>query len=103
MMGENTRYGVRIRVTDLSDVDRKQIERELTVSPIVLQQLFPKKFRVFRKTETHVVVPRFWAPEIDGLRVRNEFKEHSKIRVEFTGIPKKELHQDVATDAVMRS
>ena len=58
-----SRKGATIRISDLTEKEKKLVNRELFVAPVTLNDDFPKKFKVFQRNDTHVVVPKFWALE----------------------------------------
>jgi superfamily II DNA or RNA helicase len=100
-----SRQGATIKISDLSEKEKKLVNRELFVAPVTLNDDFPKKFRVFRRSDTHVVVPKFWALEnLKHLPVTHEYGDiHSmNTSVKFTGSLRKELKQIEATDALLK-
>ena len=52
-----SRKGATIRISDLTEKEKKLVNRELFVAPVTLNDDFPKKFKVFQRNDTHVVVP----------------------------------------------
>ncbi|APC25573.1 ATP-dependent RNA helicase [Only Syngen Nebraska virus 5] len=105
LKGVLSRNGVKIAIADLNDKEKKLINRELTVSPLTLEQLFPKKFKVFKSDKEYVYLPRFWAKEsLERLEIKEDFGEITPMRkCTFTGTLRKELQQDKATDALLKS
>lgn len=100
-----SRKGATIRISDLTEKEKKLVNRELFVAPVTLNDDFPKKFKVFQRNDTHVVVPKFWALEnLKRLAVTHEYGNiHSMIAsVKFTGSLRKELKQVEATDALLK-
>jgi hypothetical protein len=100
-----SRQGAKIKIEDLSDSEKKLVNRELFVAPVSLNDEFPKKFKVFRRTDTHVLVPKFWA--MDNLKRLKSTEDYGKIEpmqpnVKFTGTLRKELQQLDATDALLK-
>jgi hypothetical protein len=100
-----SRQGAVIKISDLSDKEKKLVNRELYVAPVSLSDDFPKKFKVFRRNDTHVVVPKFWALEnLKHLPVTHEYGniQFMNPSVKFTGSLRKELKQIEATDALLK-
>jgi len=100
-----SRQGATIKISDLSDKEKKLVNRELFVAPVTLNDDFPKKFKVFKRNDTHVVVPKFWALEnLKRLPVTHDYGavEPMKSLVKFTGSLRKELKQVEATDALLK-
>jgi hypothetical protein len=100
-----SRQGAVIKISDLSDKEKKLVNRELYVAPVSLSDDFPKKFKVFQRTEEVVIVPKFWALEnLKRLPVKHEYGvvEPMKSLVKFTGTLRKELKQIEATDALLK-
>ena len=103
--GVLSREGVKIKIADLTEQEKKLINRELTVSPLTLEQVFPKKFKVFKNDKDHVYLPRYWAKEtLERLVIKEDFGNIVPMGdVKFTGTLRKELSQDKATDALLKS
>jgi superfamily II DNA or RNA helicase len=100
-----SRQGATIKISDLTESEKKLVNRELFVAPVTLNDDFPKKFKVFKRNDSHVVVPKFWALEnLKRLPVTHEYGvvEPMKSSVKFTGSLRKELKQIEATDALLK-
>lgn len=100
-----SRQGATIEIKDLTEQEKKLVNRELFVAPVSLNDDFPKKFRVFKRDETHVVVPKFWALEnMNRLPVTRDYGtiEPMNPLVKFTGFLRKELQQIEATNALLK-
>jgi hypothetical protein len=100
-----SRQGATIKISDLTEKEKKLVNRELFVAPVTLNNDFPKKFRVFKRNDTHVVLPKFWALEnLKHLPVAHEYGvvEPMNTTVKFTGSLRKELKQTEATDALLK-
>jgi superfamily II DNA or RNA helicase len=100
-----SRQGATIKISDLSEKEKKLVNRELFVAPVTLNDDFPKKFRVFKRNDTHVVLPKFWALEnLKHLPVTHGYGvvEPMNTTVKFTGSLRKELKQTEATDALLK-
>lgn len=100
-----SRQGAMIKISDLTEKEKKLVNRELFVAPVTLNDDFPKKFKVFRRNDTHVVVPKFWALEnLKHLPVTHEYGDVEPMNpsVKFTGSLRKELKQIEATDALLK-
>ena len=100
-----SRQGATIEIKDLTEQEKKLVNRELFVAPVSLNDDFPKKFRVFKRDETHVVVPKFWALEnMNRLPVSRDYGvvEPMNPSVKFTGSLRKELQQIEATNALLK-
>ena len=100
-----SRQGAVIKISDLSDKEKKLVNRELFVAPVTLNDDFPKKFKVFKRTDNHVFVPRYWALEnLKRLPVTHDYGvvEPMKSLVKFAGSLRKELNQVEATDALLK-
>jgi superfamily II DNA or RNA helicase len=100
-----SRRGVQIPLNDLTEQEKKLVSRELTVSPVSLNEIFPKKFKVFQQDGTNVYVPRFWALENLKRPITENFGSVVPMNsnVQFTGTLRKELQQDKAVEALMSS
>ena len=100
-----SRKGATIRISDLTEKEKKLVNRELFVAPVTLNDDFPKKFKVFQRNDTHVVVPKFWALEnMKRFQMTHEYGNIQSMNtsVKFTGSLRKELKQDEATDALLK-
>jgi superfamily II DNA or RNA helicase len=99
-----SRKGARISTVDITPAEKRLINRELIVSPLSLNEMFPKKFRVFRTDAENIYLPRFWALENIKRSVVEEFGEVVPMNpeVKFEGTLKKELQQHLATDALLK-
>lgn len=100
-----SRQGATIKISDLSEKEKKLVNRELFVAPVTLNDDFPKKFKVFKRNDTHVVLPKFWALEnLKHLPVTHEYGNIQTMNttVKFTGSLRKELKQTEATDALLK-
>jgi hypothetical protein len=100
-----SRQGATIKISDLTEKEKKLVNRELFVAPVTLNDDFPKKFKVFKRTETHAIVPRYWALEnLKHLPVTHEYGNIQPMNttVKFTGSLRKELKQVEATDAFLK-
>ena len=100
-----SRQGATIKISDLTEKEKKLVNRELFVAPVTLNDDFPKKFRVFKRNDTHVVLPKFWALEnLKHLSVTHEYGNIQTMNtsVKFTGSLRKELKQTEATDALLK-
>jgi superfamily II DNA or RNA helicase len=100
-----SRQGATIKISDLTESEKKLVNRELFVAPVTLNDDFPKKFKVFKRTDNHVFVPRYWALEnLKRLPVTHDYGvvEPMKSLVKFTGSLRKELKQVEATDALLK-
>ena len=100
-----SRQGATIKISDLTEKEKKLVNRELFVAPVTLNDDFPKKFKVFKRTETHAIVPRYWALEnLKRLPVTHEYGNIQPMNtsVKFTGSLRKELKQIEATDAFLK-
>jgi superfamily II DNA or RNA helicase len=100
-----SRQGATIKISDLTEKEKKLVNRELFVAPVTLNDDFPKKFKVFKRSDTHVVVPKFWA--LDNLKHLQATHEYGDVKpmntsVKFTGSLRKELKQVEATDALLK-
>ena len=100
-----SRQGATIQITDLTETEKKLVNRELFVAPVTLKDDFPKKFKVFKRNETHAVVPKYWA--LENLKRLSATHEYGSILpmnsvVRFTGSLRKELKQVEATDALLK-
>jgi hypothetical protein len=100
-----SRQGATIKISDLTEKEKKLVNRELFVAPVTLNNDFPKKFKVFKRNDTHVVVPKYWALEnLKRLPVTHEYGDVKPMNttVKFTGSLRKELKQTEATDALLK-
>jgi hypothetical protein len=100
-----SRQGATIKISDLTEQEKKLVNRELFVAPVTLNDDFPKKFKVFKRNDTHVTVPKYWAlKNLKRLSVTHEYGvvEPMKPLVKFTGSLRKELKQVEATDAFLK-
>jgi len=100
-----SRQGAKIKIEDLTESEKKLVNRELFVAPVSLNDEFPKKFKVFKRTDTHVFMPRYWA--LENLKRFAITEDYGKIEsmqsnVKFTGALRKELQQEAATDALLK-
>ncbi len=79
------------------------VRRELTVSPVSLNDPFPKKFRIFLETPTKFIVPTFWgkAHGFDMIDARGPGDDVP--HMVFTGSLRADLKQPEAVDAVLKS
>ena len=100
-----TRKGASIPISDVTADEKRLINRELIVSPVTLNDAFPKKFRVFRTDDKNIYLPRFWALENIKRKVINEFGDIQPMNpnAKFEGTLRKELQQDKATDALLKA
>ncbi|AGE49759.1 ATP-dependent RNA helicase [Paramecium bursaria Chlorella virus Can18-4] len=100
-----TRKGASIPISDVTVDEKRLINRELIVSPVTLNDAFPKKFRVFRTDDKNIYLPRFWALENIKRKVINEFGDVQPMNpnAKFEGTLRKELQQDKATDALLKA
>ena len=100
-----TRKGASIPISDVTADEKRLINRELIVSPVTLNDAFPKKFRVFRTDDKNIYLPRFWALENIKRKVINEFGDIQPMNpnAKFEGTLRKELEQDKATDALLKA
>ena len=97
-----SRKGASILIKDITPEEKRLINRELIVSPVTLNDTFPKKFRVFRTDDKTIYLPRFWAIENIKRKVTEDFGDIIAMSsVKFEGTLKKELQQDKATDALL--
>ena len=100
-----TRQGATIKISDLTEQEKKLVNRELFVAPVTLNDDFPKKFKVFKRNDIHVVVPKYWALEnLKRLSVTHEYGNIQTMNsvVKFTGTLRKELKQIEASDALLK-
>ena len=100
-----SRQGAAIKISDLTESEKKLVNRELFVAPVTLNEDFPKKFKVFKRNDTHVVVPKFWALEnLKRFPVSHDYGDVEPMNplVKFTGSLRKELKQIEATDALLK-
>lgn len=100
-----SRQGATIKISDLTEKEKKLVNRELFVAPVTLNDDFPKKFKVFKRNDSHVVVPKYWALEnLKHLPVTHEYGNIQPMNpsVKFTGSLRKELKQIEATDALLK-
>ena len=100
-----SRQGATIKISDLTEQEKKLVNRELYVAPVSLSDDFPKKFKVFKRNDTHVIVPKYWA--LENLKRLSATHEYGDIQttnpvVKFTGTLRKELKQIEATDALLK-
>ena len=100
-----TRKGASIPISDVTAEEKRLINRELIVSPVTLNDAFPKKFRVFRTDDKNIYLPRFWALENIKRKVVENFGDIQSMNpnARFEGILRKELQQDKATDALLKA
>lgn len=81
-----------------------RVKQDLVVAPFTTQTAFPKKFKVFTETPTHVVVPYHWAVKaFPGVGVTDSRTEGDAAALEFAGTLKAELHQPDAVASVMHA
>ena len=100
-----SRQGATIKISDLTEQEKKLVNRELFVAPVTLNDDFPKKFKVFKRNDSHVVVPKYWALEnLKRLSVTHEYGNIQPMNpvVKFAGSLRKELKQIEATDALLK-
>lgn len=95
-----TRRGVEIKKGD--PVVAAKIRKELSVAPIVLEQQFPKPFKVYAETADSFVVPRFWAGAGAYEDVRKP-GEPMSFSSDFVGSLRPELKQVAAAKAILDS
>lgn len=100
-----SRRGYRIPIKDVTPEEKRLINKELIVSPLSLNDVFPKKFRVFRTDEKYIYLPRFWALKNIKRTVCYNFGDIQRMPedVKFEGKLRVELQQDKATDALLAS
>ena len=99
-----TRKGAVLPIAEVTPAEKRLINRELIVSPLSLNDVFPKKFRVFRTDEKNIYLPRFWAKENIHRTTVEDFGDIQPMNdVTFEGTLKKELQQDKATDALLEA
>jgi superfamily II DNA or RNA helicase len=100
-----SRRGAAIPIADITPAEKRLINRELIVSPLSLNEAFPKRFRVFRQDEKFVYLPRFWALKNIQRLVVEEFGDIVPMNpdVAFEGTLKTELEQHKATDALLKA
>lgn len=96
-----TRRGVELDKARLTDRDVATIRRELTVAPVTLEMMFPKRFRVYAETPTKYVVPRFWAQ--DKFAFEDVRSPATTWTHEFVGALRPDLRQPEAAAAAMES
>ncbi|ABT16777.1 hypothetical protein ATCV1_Z643L [Acanthocystis turfacea chlorella virus 1] len=97
-----SRRGAAIPLKDVTPVEKRLINKELIVSPLSLNDVFPKKFRVFRTDEEYLYLPRFWAKTNITRPITEDFGHVEKMSpVKFAGKLRKDLEQDKATDALL--
>lgn len=100
-----SRQGATIKISDLTEKEKKLVNRELFVAPVTLNDDFPKKFKVFKRNDETVTVPKFWALEnLKRFPVTHEYGNIQSMNtsVKFTGSLRKELKQIEATDALLK-
>lgn len=100
-----SRHGATIKISDLTEKEKKLVNRELFVAPVTLNDDFPKKFKVFKRNNETVTVPKYWALEnLKRLPVTHEYGNIQSMNttVQFTGSLRKELKQTEATDALLK-
>ena len=100
-----SRQGATIQISDLTESEKKIVNRELFVAPVTLNDDFPKKFKVFKRNDSHVVVPKYWALEnLKRLSATHEYGDIQTMNpvVKFTGTLRKELKQVEATSALLK-
>lgn len=79
----------------------RRARADLTVAPIVLNQAFPKRFKMFREDAASLVVPTFYLPERPPSL---EIPHAARVSFgNFQAALKPELQQPAAVDAVLRS
>lgn len=99
-----SRQGATIKISDLTEKEKKLVNRELSVAPVTLNDEFPKKFKVFKRNDSHVVVPKYWALEnLKHLPVTHEYGNIQPMSssVKFTGSLRKELKQVEAVKTLL--
>ncbi|AGE56077.1 ATP-dependent RNA helicase [Acanthocystis turfacea Chlorella virus MO0605SPH] len=97
-----SRRGAAIPLKDVTPAEKRLINKELIVSPLSLNDVFPKKFRVFRTDEEYLYLPRFWAKNNITRPITEDFGHVEKMNpVKFAGKLRKDLEQDKATDALL--
>lgn len=98
-----TRRGVELCKDPGKDVCAK-IRKDLVVSPVALEQRFPKTFKTFLQTPNGFVVPRFWAAEaIPGIRDERPPGKPMECSGNFVGELRSSLKQPEAAEAIMKS
>ena len=100
-----SRQGATIKISELTEQEKKLVNRELFVAPVTLNDDFPKKFKVFRRNDSHVVVPKYWALEnLKRLPVTHEYGNIQSMNsiVNFTGALRKELKQVEAVETLLK-
>ena len=100
-----SRQGATIKISDLTEQEKKLVNRELFVAPVTLNDDFPKKFKVFKRNDSHVVVPKYWALEnLKRLPVTHEYGNIQSMNsiVNFTGALRKELKQVEAVETLLK-
>lgn len=100
-----SRQGATIKISDLTEQEKKLVNQELFVAPVTLNDEFPKKFKVFKRNNETVTVPKFWALEnLKRFPVTHEYGNIQSMNttVKFTGSLRKELKQTEATDALLK-
>ena len=81
----------------------RKARAELTVAPIVLNQPFPKRFKMFREDAASLVVPAFYPPEPER-PPQLAVPETARVAFgPFAATLKPELQQPAAVDAVLQS
>ncbi|AGE53643.1 ATP-dependent RNA helicase [Acanthocystis turfacea Chlorella virus GM0701.1] len=97
-----SRRGAAISLKDVTPAEKRLINKELIVSPLSLNDVFPKKFRVFRTDDYYIYLPRFWAKNNITRPITEDFGHVEKMSpVKFAGKLRKDLEQDKATDALL--
>lgn len=98
---KRTRQGIVIPKSSAELVRRAKAE--LTVSPIVLNQVFPKRFKMFREDATSLVVPVFYVPQ-PSRPPQLPVPHAARLAFgPFGATLKPELQQPAAVDAVLES
>lgn len=78
-----------------------KVRKELVVAPVVLEQQFPKPFKVYAETADSFVVPRFWGDAASqDVRTPGEPMSFSS---DFVGSLRPELKQVAAAEAALKS
>lgn len=80
-----------------------RVRRELSVAPVVLEQQFPKPFKVYAESPTSFVVPRFWDGAPGRYRDARPPGEPMSFSSEFVGSLRPELKQTAAASAILKS
>lgn len=82
------------------------VRKHLVVSPVTLNDPFPRKFRVYRETQEWYVVPLHWAREAlapFGVTWRDARRHPAPVDLAFASRLRHDLGQPEAVEAVQRS